>query len=251
MVTLSAVSKASAHRTADGGLFYVGVGVFSLAFSIAAFGPSIAYPAHRLGPITPLVAMHGAVLSAWLLVFIAQGLLARTGKLVFHRRLGMSSVVLAAALVVLGYQMTIALGRRGYDLAGDIAGARSDALAAMAFPLLDICMFTALFTFALLYRRRGAIHKRLMLLALTGALMPAPITHLLGHYVLLRDKGFLVPMVIAAFLAAGAVHDRITIGRIHPVSLWVPPAIFLLELSWAAFVVPSILWHAFAAWLIR
>jgi hypothetical protein len=66
-----------------------------------------------------------------------------------------------------------------------------------------------------------------MLLALTGALMPSPITHLIGHFAILHDKGFLTPVMVAMFLAAGAVYDRFKLSRIHPVSLWIALAIFL------------------------
>jgi hypothetical protein len=152
---------------------------------------------------------------------------------------------------VLGYQTTIAMGRRGYDLSGDLVGARSDPLAAMAFPLLYTLMFAVLFMAGYLYRRRSAVHKRLMLLALTGALMPSPIAHLTGHFALLRDKGFLTPLMVGMFLAAGAIYDRIKLRRIHPVSLWIAFGIFLLDNLCFAVVMPSRAWHAFAAWLIR
>jgi hypothetical protein len=220
-------------------------------FCVAAFGPSIVHTEKRVGPVTPLEAVHGIAFFAWLLLFIAQSILARSGNLVLHRRLGMWSVILAAALVVLGYQTTIAMGRRGYDLSGDIVGARSDPLAAMAFPLLDIFMFAVLFLAAYLYRRRGAIYKRLMLLALTGALMPAPIVHLTGHFVFFRGKGFLTPLLVAAFLTAGAIYDRIKLRRIHPVSLWIALAIFLLDNLCFVVVMPSGVWHAVAVRLIK
>jgi hypothetical protein len=198
-----------------------------------------------------LLAVHGIAFFAWLVLFIAQTILARTGNLALHRRMGMWSAILAAALVVLGYQTTIAMGRRGYDLSGDLVGARSDPLAAMAFPLLYTFMFAVLFMAGYLYRRRSAVHKRLMLLALTGALMPSPIAHLTGHFAFLRDKGFLTPLIIATFLAAGAIYDRIQLRRIHPVSLWIVLAIFLVDNLCFAVVVPSRAWHAFAAWRIR
>ena len=51
------------------------------------------------------------------------------------------------------------MGRRGYDLSGD-AGARSDPLAAMAFPLLDTFMFAVLFLAAYFYRHRDRIILR-------------------------------------------------------------------------------------------
>jgi hypothetical protein len=250
MAATSAAAQASFQVRTTDGWFYTCVGVFAFLFCVAAFGPSIVHTERRLGPITPLVAVHGIAFFAWLLLFIVQTILAGTGNLALHRRIGMWSAVLAAALVVFGYQATIAVGRRGYDLSGDV-GARSNPLAAMAFPLLDIFMFGALFLAAYLYRHRGAVHKRLMLLAVTGALMPSPIAHLTGHFAFLRDKEFLTPLIIAAFLATGAIHDRIKLHRIHPVSLWIALAIFVVDNLWFVIVVPSGAWHAFAAWLIR
>jgi hypothetical protein len=250
MAATSTTSPASFQSRTTEGWFYACVGVFALMFSIAAFGPSIMLPEKRLEPITPLVTVHGIVFFAWLLLFIAQTTLVSTGNLALHRRMGMWSAILAAAMVVLGYETTIAMGRRGYDLSGDV-GARSDPLAAIAFPLLDVVMFAVLFLVAYLYRHRGAIHKRLMLLAITGALMPSPVAHLAGHFDSLRDKGFLTPLLTGAFLAAGAVYDRVRFRRIHPVSLWVALVIFVLDNLWFAVVIPSRAWHAFAAWLIR
>lgn len=250
MAAASAASPVSLHARITDGWFYTCVGVFALLFCIAAFGPSIVHTENRLGPITPLLALHGIAFFAWLLLFIAQTILIRTRNVPLHRRMGMWSAILAAALVVLGYQTTTAMVRRGYDLSGDL-GARSDPLAGMAFPLLDTFMFAALFLAAYLYRHRSAIHKRLMLLALTGALMPPPIAHLTGHFAFLRDKGFLTPLMVGMFLAAGAIYDRIKFRRIHPVSLWIALAIFLLDNLCFAVVMPSRAWHAFAASLIR
>lgn len=193
-----------------------------------------------------MLAWHGVVFFAWLLLFIVQTTLARIGNIGLHRHLGMWSAILAAS-IVLGYQTTIAMGGRGYDLSGDLVGARSDPLAALAFPPLDIFMFAVLFLAAYLDRHRGSIHKRLMLLALTGALMPALIVHLAGHFTFLRSKGFMTPLMVTAFLAAGAIYDRIKLRRMHPVSLWIALAIFLLDNLWFAFVIPSGAWHSLAA----
>ena len=245
--TFEAPASLRSHRTE--GWFYVSMGVSALVFSIAAFLPSMVGTA-RLGPTTLLLAVHGIIFSAWLLLFITQSILVRKHNLALHRALGVWSAVLAAALVVAGYQVTIAMGRRGYDLSGDL-GSRSDPLAAMAFPLLDISMFAALFLAAYLYRRRPAIHKRLMLLAVTGALMPAPIAHLVGHSAFLRDKPIFTPVLVGAFLASGAIHDRIKLHRIHPVSLWVALAIFLLDNVCAAVIMPSAAWHSVARALTR
>lgn len=153
--------------------FYTGMAVFAVLFCIAAFGPSLVHTAGRTGPLAAMLAAHGLAFFAWLLIFLVQSILVRTGRLSLHRRLGISSAILASTIVVLGYQTTIAMARRGFDLSGDLA-ARSDPLAAMAFPLLDVAMFAGLFIAAYSYRHRSAIHKRLMLLAVFGGLLPAP-----------------------------------------------------------------------------
>jgi hypothetical protein len=223
--------------------------IFAMVFSIVAFEPSLAHREGRLGPPTALLIAHGTVFFLWLAIFFAQTMLVRAHRLILHRRLGMLSAIVAAAMIVLGYQTTIAMARRGFDLSGDL-GIRTDPLAGMAFPLLDLFLFAVLYVAAYVYRRRGAIHKRLMLLAVFGALMPAPVTHLVGHYTFLRNKPLLVPLMVGAFLAASAVHDRITLRRIHPVSLWVALTIFIVDNLWFAVVMPSAAWHAFASKLV-
>jgi hypothetical protein len=69
-----------------------------------------------------------------------------------------------------------------------------------------------------------------ILLATVGALMRAPRAHLIGHSPVLRAMPgpiLLIPLV--ALLFAGAIHDRLSRGRIHPVSSWVA----LGSLAWA------------------
>lgn len=231
-------------------LFYVGMGCFAILFTLTAFAPGLVDTRTRLAPLTPLVALHGAAFLSWLLLFLAQTILAREGKIALHRRLGTLSVILAVAMVVLGYQITIGMARRGYDLSGNLA-ARSDPLAAMAFPLLDIVMFASLYFVAWLFRRRPAVHKRLMLLTVVAALMPAPVADLLGHFSFFHDKLYLIPVLVGVFLALSGVYDWIALRRVHPVSLWVPLCIFALENVCAAVVIPTHAWHAFAARLVR
>ena len=66
-----------------------------------------------------------------------------------------------------------------------------------------------------------------------------------------HDKPLLTPMMIGAFLAVSAIHDRIIGARIHPVSLWVALAMFVLDNLCVAVVMPNPAWHAFASRLVR
>ena len=96
------LSSPKSFEATGEGFFYVSVGVFALVFCAAAFGPGMVSGEGRLGSMTPLLALHGVALFAWLLLFIAQALLVRTGHVAVHRRVGTWSTILAAAIVVFG-----------------------------------------------------------------------------------------------------------------------------------------------------
>jgi hypothetical protein len=230
--------------------FYIGMAFATVVTAVAGFGPSIVNPAGRKAPLTALVAVHGVLFMAWLVVFLMQTALVATRRIAVHRQLGAAAALLAVAMIVLGYMTAIAMVRRGFDLSGDI-NAQADPLFQLVFSLGDLVIFGALLMAGYSYRRRGDIHKRLMLLATVGGLMPAPLAHLIGHIPSLRAIGVIVVVPIALFLFAGAVYDRISLGRIHPVSLWAALAIFVYDNLLATVIGPSAAWHRFAGWLTR
>jgi hypothetical protein len=77
--------------------------------------------------------------------------------------------------------------------------------------------------------------------------------HLAG-YVIGRWPDLFGPASVAPFganllLFAGAVHVKVTRGRIHPVSLWVPVGLITVTTLIAVAVVPSAPWRQVSAWL--
>jgi hypothetical protein len=90
MAATSPAPPISFHSLAHEGRFYTFMAVFAFLFWVAAFGPSIVHAERRLGPITPLPAVHGIAFFAWLLLFIAQTILVRTGNLA-HRATSIAS----------------------------------------------------------------------------------------------------------------------------------------------------------------
>jgi hypothetical protein len=222
-----------------------------ILISIASFAPSIANASLRLGAFTWIAVAHSAASSAWLVVLIAQTLLVQAGRVALHRRIGAASLFLAVAMVILGYMTVVAMGRRGYDLSGDLglaADPRGPAFQ-MIFPLLDIAAFGVLVAAGYAWRRRPDVHKRLMLFA-TVAMLPAPLAHLIGHSPVLRSNGVIIVPLLASTLAASAAYDLIRFRRIHPVSLWVGMALFIADNLCATVIGPSETWHEFATWLI-
>jgi hypothetical protein len=200
--------------------------------------------------VTPLAWLHGALFTGWLLLYVAQTRLVAAHRLDLHRRLGIVGVALALAMVLAGSATTVAMGRRRFDLSGDLR-IEADPLYNLVFPLGDLLSFAILASAALLYRRRGAVHKRLMLLATVGSLMAAPLAHLLGRVPAARDIPPIILIPLACLYLAGAAHDRLTTGRFHPVTLWGGLALLLWAQFRAAVLGPSQAWHTFAAWLIR
>lgn len=244
------LESAPARRTE--GRFYIGMALAAVAIAVAGFGPALVDTAARKAPLTGAVAAHGAVFGAWLLFFLTQTILVPNGRIAVHRRLGYLGTGLAVLMVVTGYVTSIAMARRGYDLSGDLMYTGPDALFILAFQLGDLASFGLLVGVAVWYRRRPDVHKRLMLLAVVGALTPAALTHIWGHSPALREiKAPIILIPLIPLLFAGAVHDRLSRGRIHPVSVWVPLALLLWTALRVAVIAPSEAWHRVAAWLIR
>src|SRR5271170_1728991 len=84
--------------------FFTGMAIVMLVVSVAGFMPAIVNPAGRPAPLTLLAAAHGVVFLAWLLLFLAQSLLVATGRVGWHRQLGLTAVVLLALILPLSFE---------------------------------------------------------------------------------------------------------------------------------------------------
>jgi hypothetical protein len=229
--------------------FYMAMAICAIVIAALGFAPSGLDPTARRGPLTPLVAAHAAMSVAWLALFFVQTALAARRQIDLHRRLGAMTMLLAPVMIVSGYMVAIAMARRGFDLSGDL-GIDADPLLGLINPLGDLATFGILVAGGYWYRRRRDVHKRLMLLATVGGLMLAPLAHLIGHSPLPREMAPIVLIAIAIFLFASAAYDRVSLGRIHPVSLWGATAILIWDLLRNIAIGPSAVWHQFAQWLI-
>ena len=247
--------------------FYISVALFMIVLNVAAFAPSLVNSTSRLGPPTPLVAAHGTVSFGFLLFFLTQTTLVAIGRTVVHRRFGLVGAVLAVAMIVLTYAMSIEGARRGYDLSGDlqrleVAGQSlppealravpSDRGIGLALNVGQVVAFGILVGAGIWYRRRPHVHKRLMLLAMLGVLTGPPFAHLFGHWPTLGAVTSIVQLPITILLlSVSAIHDRLTERRVHLVSISIPILIFVWFGVWISVIGPSPAWQAFTAWLIR
>ena len=239
-----AATAGTSRRLADR-WFYVGVTSSVILLNLVSFGPSIIDPSARTVPLplTSIDLAHVLVSVAWLLTFLVQVTLVATGRPAVHRRTGIVGVLLSAAFIVVTWFMLVEGARRGFDLGGDLVprGTTVDAgtFLGPAHALVPFGVFVAA---AVWCRRRPAVHKRLMMLAMVTT-TGAPVVHLIGHWQL----AFLICPVLLSLLF---IHDRRSQGRIHPVSLW-----GVVSFAWTPLffnlIRPTSAWHAFADWIVR
>ena len=91
-----------------------------------------------------------------------------------------------------------------------------------------------------------------MLLAILGGLTPTPVAHVIGHWPVFQPwTGMIFPLSLFIFLSFSAIYDRVSEGRIHPVSLWVGLLVFVWNAAFSVVIVPSSAWREFATWLIQ
>jgi hypothetical protein len=229
-----------------------------IVLNILAFAPSLVDPSKRTAPLplTPLVLLHAVVSVGWLLVFLVQTTLAATSRVTTHRRVGVGGAALSCAVVVLGVLVVMAQARRGFDLSGDIARlplpTGVDGLSATIALLFFPVQFGVLVGAALWYRYRPRTHKRLMLFAALAGMTPTPVAHLIGHWVGPQPwADALFPLSALFFVSLIAVYERVTEGRVHPVTLWLGILVVAMERMLTLVVQRTEVWRSFAQWLVQ
>jgi hypothetical protein len=80
-------------------------------------------------------------MSAWLILYLVQTMLAANGGIALHRRLGVVGALVAVAAVATGFVATVAMVWRGFDSSGDLSRPPNNALDATVFNLATLRSF--------------------------------------------------------------------------------------------------------------
>lgn len=197
--------------------FFAWIAVAMLAAIALGFGPTFYLrPLTDRPPLPANVVLHGVVLTAWYLLLLAQALLVARGRVELHRKLGMAGIVLAAAVFASGVQVNLALvGRVPPEM-------REMAIGFATMGIGGLLAFVPLMALAVVFRRRPAVHKRLVFWAFVITIGPAfapsrPFGAFLDSLVAPALPFFPSDLVWFAALLA---YDWRTLHRIHPVT-WV------------------------------
>ena len=227
-------------------VFYSGMAISMALLVLVGFGPTYYFRTYFGAPptvsgtaeLSVLTHLHGALFSAWVLLFIVQTTLIAKRRTRVHQRVGIAGMVLAAAMVMVGVSTAIASAARGNAPPG------VDALTFLAVPLFDMVLFAGFVAAAYAQRRNKEAHKRLMLLAYIS-IIAAAVARLPG----ILPFGPLMFFGLAyLYLVAGAVYDRATRGRIHPVYVW-GGLLLVVSVPVRLAVSGTAAWQALAGWL--
>ena len=158
------------RRLFDRRLFRTAAIIFPL---IVLAGFARTYYLRTLFDVPPLpsaiVHLHGAVMTAWVALFMTQVWLISSQRARVHQRLGYAGVGLGVVLLPVGLITALRAGK--YGASSTPPGV--DQLGFMIVPLFDLLMFVIFFGLAIYYRKRPAQHKMLMLLTAVNFLPPA------------------------------------------------------------------------------
>lgn len=188
-------------------LFYSGMALLIFASVFVGFAPTWFLRGHfgTAPPLKPLVLLHGTLMTSWIALFVVQAGLISARQHKVHMRLGLATVALGAAIVVVGL---LTAARQPFPPGF------------FTVPFLDIVAFAVLLAGGFAARRDPQTHKRLMLCATAVMLQPGvariafiPSTTMLGGY-LTTAIAFLLatPLLAWDYVQRGRPHKGTLIG---------------------------------------
>jgi hypothetical protein len=211
---------------------------FSLAFAVTLLG---FWPSFFSGPLQndPVRTIHGLLATAWMLMLIAQSWLIAHRHVLWHRRVGKLSYVLAPALVIsAALVIPSMLGSHHFPPRLVLSLIFSD--------VCSLAAFTLLYGLAIWHRRSVVLHARYMSATVLVILVPA-LGRVFGIYVpgVHGLEGALNPSywVVEAACVALMFADWRKGRSLTPYALTL---VFLVAVNWGLWQAPDM--PAFAAW---
>lgn len=220
---------------------YVAAAIAMTVLILAGFAQSYYLKFFYDAPsLTPLVHLHGFVMTVWFGLFFVQAFLVSKRRVDLHRKLGTFGMMWAPIVFVVAIVTAIAAAKAGHAPPGP------PPLAFLAIPLGDMFFFGCVVPMAFIYRRQPAVHKRLMLLSYLG-LMAAAIARLPIDGML--EAGPLAYFGLTTLLAiVCAVVDTVRHKRLHPAFGWGIPFLVATQVG-RVVLAGSEIWMRFATWV--
>ncbi len=243
--TLNTVSSRSASVSRTRTNFYLIVTIASFFIVIAGF--SLTYLKPMISgsfSARPLVHIHGIMYFAWMILFVAQAFLVKSGNTRLHKRLGIAGFCLAAGMIVAG----VAVAITGAQLrSATLSAGGLTAKQFLIVPLTDMILFATFLSFSLANLKNPETHKRLMILA-TVSLLPAAFGRLMPITFGITNP-FAILLAEESILLAGILYDIVVRKKIHPVYYWAGGLMVIIHLTRFP-MATSDWWAKIADWLV-
>jgi hypothetical protein len=191
-----------------------------------------------------IIPIHGALMTAWVALFVTQVYLISSRRIRVHQKLGYLGIVLAALIIITGTWLSIAAAKYGSIVTPPVASR----LEFLIVPMGDLVAFAVLFGAALYYRKNAASHKRLILLTLLNFLPPAIARFPGGMTDAYGPLWFFgVPTILTVALI---VIDTWRTGKLNKPFLF--GGLFLIAAQWVRLPLSkSQVWLDLAAWMTQ
>jgi hypothetical protein len=241
---------------------YVFMAASFIAYTLIGFVPDslqkmAAVAGGQRPPFPAVLHAHAILMGAFLMLLFTQALLAATGRLQYHRALGITAFVLGPALVVVGFLLVPTMYHQVWGMAQSappeirpmIEQGLREFDNIMLIQLRVGVLFPIFLAIALAARKSDAgLHKRMILLAVATAL-PAAFDRMTWVPTSLPDNALTVELYPVLAIAPMFAWDLVRRRAVHKAYvIWVLvslPAALLMHSLW-----DSEWWHATAPWLV-
>lgn len=172
-VVFNSAPAAARSKAAPRNRFFLGMTLAMVAIVLSGFMPTLfGRAAFQVPKMAGYLYLHGLTLSAWFALLVTQALLVNSGNLALHRRLGWAVLAFIVLIPIAGMGAQLAMpGRlRALGALDDFKVLVQTIFWLNLFAVLQFAIFAGA---AVGYRKRGELHKRLILFASIGLVMPA------------------------------------------------------------------------------
>lgn len=192
--------------------FFVNSAIIMTVLVVAGF--SIQFLMGRSTFAAPLyVHAHAVVFMGWVALYLTQNILAGTGRIALHRRLGRLAAAWMVPMLVMGVVVTIAIARRGQ------VPFFFRPVQFIVMDILSLITFIGLAAAAIRLRRSTDWHRRLHLCGMCLLMGPA-FGRLLPMPLMIPWAWEATMLACLLFPLAGVLADLWRDGRVHPAWGW-------------------------------
>ena len=135
--------------------FFIAMALLFIIFAVAGFVLDYLLLRQQHISIFWFAHVHGVIMTAWLLVYLVQAILANSGQLQLHRKLGLFSVGLG---ILVWLSMGVVIWHSNITMPGYAMAAWANLLLLGSYMML----FALFFAWGIVARKNAGTHKRLL-----------------------------------------------------------------------------------------